>query len=222
MLAAIETTGDTCGVALFDGNALRVEMHAEVPRGHDRLLATLFQQALDAAGLEAQAIKRFAVSIGPGSYTGIRIGVAFAIGAALATGADLIAVPTLDSIAHNVSALGQTAGRPRVLALVPAGREGVYAALYDLRPEFLRLTELRAMPVHTVASLVDENVRVAGPGVRLLDGAVAESVVPGSERLSARAVGRYGLRLFYNGVTTDPAEIRPLYIGEFTPKLAAR
>ena len=93
MLAAIETTGDTCGVALFDDDRLVAELHAEIPRSHDRLLAKLFREALEIADARASEISVVAVSTGPGSYTGIRIGLSFALGLAMATGAGMIPVP---------------------------------------------------------------------------------------------------------------------------------
>lgn len=218
LLAAIETTGDTCGVALFEGNALRAELHAEVPRAHDRLLATLFQQTLEAAGAKPRDVVRYAVSVGPGSFTGIRIGLSFAIGVSMATGAELIAVPTLDAVAFSVGALGQMEGRMRVLALIPAGRNGLYAGLYEVAPAFRILTDTRTVAVAAVPELVDENVLAAGPGVDLVAGAIRGNTVPESHRLTARAVARYGLHLYYHGVTTSPAEIRPLYISDFAPR----
>jgi tRNA threonylcarbamoyladenosine biosynthesis protein TsaB len=217
MLAAIETTGDTCGVALFDGNALRAELHLEMPRSHDRLLAHLFQQMLELADAKPRDVKIIAVSNGPGSFTGIRIGLSFAMGLAMATGAQLIPVPTLDAIAYNVRYLGKVSHRTRVISVVPAGRDGIYATLYQINPEFQRLTETKAIPPHQLPPLVDENVFVAGPGAALIDGSCADSVAVDSERLTAQAVGRYGLYLHYHGIGTTPRDVRPLYISDFTP-----
>ena len=105
MLAAIETTGETCGVALFEDETLRVELHASFAREHDRLLAWMFSQALEIAQIRAEEIDVYAVSVGPGSYTGIRIGLSFAIGAALAYDRQIIPVPTLDAIAAPIAKL---------------------------------------------------------------------------------------------------------------------
>jgi tRNA threonylcarbamoyladenosine biosynthesis protein TsaB len=217
MLASIETTGDTCGVALFDGNALRAELHLEMPRAHDRLLAHLFEQMLESSGTKARDIKLIAVSVGPGSYTGIRIGLSFAIGLALATGAELIPVPTLDSIAYDVRYLGKVSHRTRVISLVPAGKEGIYATLYQISPDFHRLTETKTIPPSQIPPLLDETTFAAGPGAALIDGTCADSIAVDSERLTAQAVGRYGLYLHYHGAGTTPRDVRPLYISDFTP-----
>jgi len=222
MLAAIETTGDTCGVALFDGNVLRAELHVELPRSHDRLLAALFRQMLEAAGVGAKDIEQYAVSAGPGSYTGIRIGLSFAVGAALATGATVIPVPTLDAVAYNVRYLGKVSHRTRVVSLIPAGRQGLYAGLYEIHPEFRRLTETRTIPISQIPPLLDENVFAAGPGASSIEGSCLDCVAVDSERLTAQAVGRHGLYLHYHGVGSSPSEVRPLYISDFTPVVRAK
>ena len=222
MLAAIETTGDTCGVALFDGNALRAELHVEMPRSHDRLLAHLFQQVLEVAELKPADVRQFAVSIGPGSYTGIRIGLSFAIGVALATGADIIPVPTLDAIAYNVRSLAKVSHRTRVVSLIPAGRDGLYAGLYEIQPEFRKLTETKTIPVVQIPPLLDENVFAAGPGAAAIEGSCTDCVAVDSERLTAEAVGRHGLYLHYRGAGTSPKDVRPLYISDFTPVVKAK
>ncbi len=222
MLAAIETTGDTCGVALFDGNTLRAELHVEMPRAHDRLLAHLFQQMLEITTLKPADIERIAVSVGPGSYTGIRIGISFAMGIALATGATVIPVPTLDAIAYNVRYLGEVSHRTRVVSLIPAGREGLYAGLYEIHPDFRKLTETKTIPVAQIPPLLDENVFAAGPGASAIEGSCNDCVAVDSERLTASSIGRHGLYLYYHGMGTSPREVRPLYIRDFTPVVKAK
>jgi tRNA threonylcarbamoyladenosine biosynthesis protein TsaB len=216
MLAAIETTGDTCGVGLFEGDALCVEMHVQIPRSHDRLLAWMFSEMLNVADLKARDLEAVAVSTGPGSYTGIRIGLSFAIGLAMATGISIVPVPTLDAIAFAVSDLGKIAHRSRVISLVPAGRLGVYAGLYQIQPEFRRLTESKTIPVDQIPPLLDENVFAAGPGARLLGRTVIDSIAIDSEALTARAVGERGIHLLRHGIVTSPAEVEPLYISGVT------
>jgi tRNA threonylcarbamoyladenosine biosynthesis protein TsaB len=217
MLAAIETTGDTCGVALYEGDALCVELHVDIPRSHDRLLAMLFQEALTIASIKPRDLEAIAVSVGPGSFTGIRIGLSFAVGVALATGIGLVPVPTLDAIAYNVCDLGKVGHRSRVLSLIPAGRLGLYASLYQIQPEFRRLTESKTIPADQVPPLLDENVFAAGPGSRLVDQRHADAIAIDSETLTAQAVGKRGLAIFRSRGTVPVSDIEPLYISSFTP-----
>lgn len=215
MLAAIETTGDTCAVALHDGIRPAVELHAEIPRGHDRLLAKLFRESLDIAGIQARELEAIAVSVGPGSFTGIRIGVSFAIGAAMAAGIPIVPVPTLDAIAFNLRDLGRVGKRSRVISLVPAGRLGLYATLYEIQPDFRRLTETRTIPADQIPPLLDENVFAAGPGALLLEPSCSDCIAIDSEILTAVAVARRGRALLAAGVSSAPEEVEPLYISGF-------
>jgi tRNA threonylcarbamoyladenosine biosynthesis protein TsaB len=212
MLAAIETTGDTCGVALFEDDILRVELHASFSREHDRLLAWMFEQALEIARIRADEIESYAVSVGPGSYTGIRIGLSFAIGAALAYERPIVPVPTLDAIAYDVRDLGRVGHRSRVISMVPAGSAGLFAALYEIQPEFRRLTDIRTVALEQIPPLLDENVFAAGPGAALVDSSCFDCIAMNSEVLTARAVGRRGLALRRSGVGCRPEEVEPLYI----------
>jgi tRNA threonylcarbamoyl adenosine modification protein YeaZ len=212
MLLAIETTGDTCGAALFEGTALRVESHIEIPRSHDRLLARTVAELLSIAGVEPASLSEIAVSVGPGSYTGIRIGLSFAIGLSMATDAALIPVPTLDAIAYNVRDLARVGHRSRVISLVPAGKLGVYASLYEIQPDFRKLTEARTIPIDQIPPLLDENVFAAGPGARLIPSVHLGAIAVDSETLTARAVGRRAIELRRAGVSARPEEIEPLYI----------
>ncbi len=214
MLLAIETTGDACSVAFFDGNHLRAEFHLELPRSHDRLLASLYRQGLETLDVAGVEITRIAVSVGPGSFTGIRIGLGFAIGVSLASGAGIIPVPTLDAIAFSVRGQGRHETRSRALALIPSLGGLLYAGLFELQPEFAPLTEPRVVPTSRIPELIDENIAVVGPGALHLEGSLTDSIIPDLCRLNAASVGRLGLHLAYHGGAVGPADVRPLYISE--------
>ena len=216
MLIAIETTGDTCGVALFDGTALRVELHVQIPRSHDRLLARTVAEVLAVADAQPSDVRQIAISVGPGSFTGIRIGLSFAFGLSLSTGASLIPVPTLDAIAYDVRDLARVGHRSRVISLVPAGRLGLYASLYEIQPEFRKLTEARTIPIEQIPPLLDENVFAAGPGASLIPTAYNEAIAIESETLTARAIGMRAIELRRAGVSAQPEEIEALYITDLS------
>lgn len=140
VVLGLETGGETCGVAAFaldpmrrDGSG-RIVAEAYVRRAnqHAARLAPLVQIVLDAAGATPADVAAVALSAGPGSYTGLRIGASLAKGFCEASGAALVAVGSLDALAE--------AARPAVLAgerlaaVFPSRRGEVYAALY-LRTE---------------------------------------------------------------------------------------
>lgn len=212
MLTAIETTGDSCAVALLEEGELLVEFSAELPKEHDRLLASYVQGLLRTVGKGPESVEAVAVSIGPGSYTGIRIGSSFAIGFALARGIPIIPVSTLDAIAWSARSIGTIGGRTRVISLIPDRRGGVYAALYEIQPRFQRLTAPYNLPVDQLPPLLDENVFAVGPGAGMLGEAFAHSVALGTEHLRAAPVGEFGYDLYRKGICATPAQVEPLYV----------
>lgn len=117
----------------IDGNV--VARHDEpAARGHGERLLPLIRVTLDAAGLDVPALDRIGVTVGPGHFTGLRVGLAAARGFRAATGLPVIGVTTLETLAHQVPA-AQRAGR-RVLACVDSKRAEPYFQLFDdqLRP----------------------------------------------------------------------------------------
>lgn len=110
---AIHSAGPSCGVAILKGDECLAEMTEPMRRGHDQRLPILAGQVCQAAGLRFQDIDTFAVCVGPGSFTGIRVGVAFARGLALANAGMAVGVTSLE-------ALLATPGGTDTLALIPA------------------------------------------------------------------------------------------------------
>jgi tRNA threonylcarbamoyladenosine biosynthesis protein TsaB len=130
IVLAIDTAGTACNVALLDharGETLAVA-GAEIGRGHAEQLMGFIDSGLDAAGIGMDAIGRIAVTIGPGSFTGIRVGVAAARGLALALSVPVVGVSVLQALA--VSALEAAPGAP-VLIVTDAKRDEVYLQSFD-------------------------------------------------------------------------------------------
>ena len=127
MLLAIDTATRIISLALHDGEVLLAECTLTVGRNHSACLAPMVQQIMAQSDASAADLKALAVSVGPGSYTGLRIGVALAKGMAAVRNLPLVPVSTLDTIAA-----GQTFCDPqaRLVALVPAGRSRVISAEY--------------------------------------------------------------------------------------------
>lgn len=97
IVLGIHTAGPACDLALVRDNEALAETKVSMSRGQDAQLPGLLQNLLKKSEIPLQAIDRFAVVTGPGSFTGIRVGVAFARGLSLATGAPCLGVTTLEA-----------------------------------------------------------------------------------------------------------------------------
>jgi tRNA threonylcarbamoyladenosine biosynthesis protein TsaB len=125
MLVAIDTATGYASLALHDGFQVRGEHTWESPRRHTVELLPRLVAALDQLDVNAEHLSGIAVTRGPGSFTGLRVGLAVAKGLALARGLPLIGVPTLDV---TVAAQGQD--RRPLCAVLQAGRGRICTATY--------------------------------------------------------------------------------------------
>jgi len=101
LLLGIETATKTCSVALTANGQVLALKESSGANEHSSLLTQYIQDVLQTAGIQAKEIDAVAVSIGPGSYTGLRIGLSTAKGLCYALNKPLIAIPTLKAIAHR-------------------------------------------------------------------------------------------------------------------------
>lgn len=132
MLLAIDSSTQILSIALHDGVSLLAECTLSTGRQHSALLAPLTQQILAQLSLSARDLGALAVSVGPGSYTGLRIGVAFAKGMAAVGELPLVPVTTLETI---VAAQSSRQTDAQLVATLPAGRNRAIWAEYQRRGE---------------------------------------------------------------------------------------
>lgn len=127
MLLAIDTATRLLGLALHDGDNLIAEQTWQTKNRHNTLLAPSINHLFDVCDVSRDDLMAVAVSVGPGSYTGLRIGIALAKGIAATRNLPLVGVSTLDMLA-----VGQPFQNTRygLLAVVPAGRGRIIAAEY--------------------------------------------------------------------------------------------
>jgi tRNA threonylcarbamoyladenosine biosynthesis protein TsaB len=121
-LLAIDTAADACSVGVVAGAAAPVLRTEVIGRGHAERLMGMIADAMAEAGLAYAGLDRIAVTVGPGSFTGLRVGIAAARGLALVRGIETVGIGTL---AIHAATVGFASGKP-VLAVLAAGRGEVY------------------------------------------------------------------------------------------------
>ena len=175
-----------------DGVELALEAE-DVGHGHTQALTPLVERVLARARLDAMSLRWVAADLGPGSFTGVRVGLATAEALALASGAERLGATSLASLAHS-----SPARRALVVPLVPAGRRDVYAGFFraDGRGHVTLLLAPQVGDAERVLAHVEEALPFTGAaGVRFVGPAVPrerdalERAHPGSTALAWRHEG---------------------------------
>ena len=130
----IETSTALCSVALAENGEIKTYKESSAPKAHASLTAVFIQEMLDENGLTLADCDAVCVSKGPGSYTGLRVGVSTAKGLCFGSGKPLIAVGTLDTlVAQTAESLSETE-QPSfkfIIPMIDARRMEVYAAVFE-------------------------------------------------------------------------------------------
>jgi tRNA threonylcarbamoyl adenosine modification protein YeaZ len=161
-LLAIDTALEACSVGVVDG-AREVLKSEVIGRGHAERLMGMIEAAMGEAGLAFAVLDRIAVTVGPGSFTGLRVGIAAARGLALVTGIPAIGIGTLSIHAETAR---DAIGDAPVLAVLAAGRGEIYGQSFaaDGTPE----GPPAAAPAEDFARRIAANTLIAGSGAAAL------------------------------------------------------
>jgi tRNA threonylcarbamoyladenosine biosynthesis protein TsaB len=168
MILVIDTSGPVCAAGIYDsGKGEIVASKSEMlGKGHAERLISMIDEVLTEARLTLQDMTRIGVTIGPGSFTGIRVGVAAARGFALSLGIPAVGVTTLQVVAEQVLEIDPPAP---VVAMIDAGRQEIFAQAF--LPEGVMLTEPAAYDHEAVRQMIDRFGAIAtGTGVDALAG----------------------------------------------------
>lgn len=170
-ILAFDSSGAAVSVALWRAGAVLAARSEPMERGHGERLLPLLRAIMDEAGLGFAALDAIAVAVGPGRFTGLRIGIAAARGLALATGKPAVGVGCFDAIAAAHRAAADD-GRS-LLAVIDSRREALFAQRFDAAGNAMGPPRV-ASPAEIAAELPPGPLLVAGDGAALMQAALAD------------------------------------------------
>lgn len=211
-LLAVDTALSACSVAVLDGEQVLAHRFEPMERGHAEALAPMVEAAMAEAGIGFAELERLAVTVGPGTFTGQRVGLAFMRGLRVALKTPLVGVTTLAAMAAQA---GAETGVPAAAALHDAKRGEVYFELLDEKgssgPVLLPFEEA----VARLAALV-QPVALAGTAAEAAQARLPRSVLSTVRQPDALWVARLAQTL------PQPDSLpRPLYLRAPDAKLPA-
>ena len=217
----IETSTALCSTAISENGRIVSSRRSNEPRAHAAMTAPFVKEMLDECGWRVQDCDAVCVSMGPGSYTGLRVGVSTAKGLCFGAGIPLLALSTLDVLARQAIEAGLPEGCAGILPMVDARRMEVYAAGYS--PEGERLTEIAPVVVDagSFASMFAKGpVAVIGDAAdkcRMLPAASFMQVCPEATAMAVPATARFGKGEFEN-----VAYFEPFYLKQFVATVSKK
>lgn len=219
-ILAIDTSTMLGGIAIMDESLLIAESRLNVKSTHSERLMTEIEHCLKQSGIKISDIDVFAVATGPGSFTGLRIGLSTVKGFSYATGKQIVSVPTLEALAWNFPY-----SRYPVCTMLDARKKEVYAALFKWEGEnLIRLTnETSAKPEEFARDALrvthDDKFIFAGEGAVLYRDKIIEAMgekaifaSPEKTVPSPANVAVLGLKKAKAGEFSEPVSLIPIYI----------
>jgi tRNA threonylcarbamoyladenosine biosynthesis protein TsaB len=217
VILAIETATICGSIGLFTNNKCLAEYSLQTGETHSRRLLAGVDWVMQETGLDWSDIDAVAVSLGPGSFTGLRIGLATAKGLAMASGAKLIGVGTLDGMAAQLFA----AGNILICPVLDARKREVYCGFYRCDEQGIarRQGKWWVISPETLCERIKEPVVLFGDGVVVYKDVFRERladrlrmVPPGLSFPRAATVGMLAAEKWQQNVFLDPAATGPIYI----------
>ncbi len=215
MLLAIDTATQRASLALHDGGCVRAEMTWEMASHHTVELMPRILWMLEQLGAKARDLTAAAVAIGPGSFTGLRIGLAMAKGLSLANSIPVVGVPTLDAVA-----VAQPVRKEPLVAVLHAGRGKLAAMRYRrARGEWHAQGDVAVTTTDRIGEDWDRPTLLCGE----LDGAERASIVarlgdrviladPAHSLRRAGFLAELGWRRVQSGAIDDLDALKPIYL----------
>lgn len=215
-ILALDTATETGGIGLVEGDRLIAQTQIRVAKSHSGSLWKILSFLLEEAGWGLKDVDLFAVIVGPGSFTGLRIGLATIKGLAWAGGKPVLGISTLEALAYNFSFCPYL-----ICPMIDARKKEVFCAWYrhDPKEGMLSVGEAQHLKPEALIKKISEPVLLAGSGALLYAdlfrtalGKRALFPAPHLHLISPLIVGTLAERRFREGRPSTPAELQPFYL----------
>lgn len=211
----IETSTTNCSVSLAgEGNTIALKAQNDARYSHAENLHFFIKEVLREANLSPEALQAVAVSKGPGSYTGLRIGVSAAKGLCFSLDIPLLSIPTLQALA-----LQSSVEKGYIVPLLDARRMEVYSAVFNTQYEQIRNTRAEIISAQSFREYLEEDtVYFLGPGAEKCKSVITHRNARFQEAItypSAAEMSRLSYHKFINNEVEDVAYFEPYYLKDF-------
>jgi tRNA threonylcarbamoyladenosine biosynthesis protein TsaB len=213
-ILSLETATTNCSVSLSkNGKTIALKEDSRNGYSHAEKLHVFINDVLNTANVKRSEIDAVAVSKGPGSYTGLRIGVSAAKGLAFALDIPLIAIPTLSVLAHQVAIESDV-----IVAMLDARRMEVYSAIFDDNCNALRETQAQILEAHSFEDYLNKGkVYFIGNGVEKTKTLIhnTNAIFINGKLPSANEMSLLAYNKYKKSDTEDVAYFEPYYLKDF-------
>ncbi len=219
LILSLETSAKICSVALHQQGVLIATEEIHIEHSHAGKLAVLIEAVVKKSGITLSQLSAVAVSSGPGSYTGLRIGTSTAKGLCFALNIPLIAVGSLELLVHHMNK--QNAGNAYLCPMIDARRMEVYCTVVDAAGKTIQPIEAKVIDASSFGALLELNKMIFfGDGADKCRDTITH---PGAQFISgispiASYMGEPAFQKFQQKQTEDLVNFEPYYLKEFMVK----
>jgi tRNA threonylcarbamoyladenosine biosynthesis protein TsaB len=238
LVLGVDTSTGYLTVSIIKGDKVLADYNKVGKLSHSALLVPTIQKALKKAKKKLKDVGLFAIGVGPGSFTGLRVGVTTMRALAIALNKPIVGVPTMDAIAYNVlgtfpkvapfttslsnmKSKGVPGGNvPTICPVIDAKKNQVYACIYSLNGDkLIRKSNYLLEPVEHLIRRLSGNILFLGDGIHIYKKELSakkalKAVFIDDKRWFPRAsiIAKMGLESFKKGRRDDPYDLEPMYL----------
>ena len=217
-ILGFDSSGMVASVAIVEDDILVAEYSVNYKKTHSQTLLPMFDEVVRMTELDPESIDAIAVAAGPGSFTGLRIGMSTVKGLGLALDKPVIAVPTCHALAFNLWGSDKL-----ICPILDARRSQVYTALYEFENgEMITLKEQEAMDIGDLTDIIntmERDVIFVGDGIPVFKERIKENVIKNVSvapahlnRQRAGSVAALGLIYMKEGKAESADDVKPVYL----------